>query len=228
MTSRFRRASDVALILALAALPAGAQEAGAPAAPAGVDQPAAGVVASPILTLNQEAMFSQSALGRRIVAELERDRNTLAAENRRIETDLSTEEQDLTDRRPTLDAAEFARLATEFDQKVQKLRQTQDAKSRALQQRLEAEQQRFVAQASPVLAEIARDRGALAILDSSVVLMAFDVIDITGEAVERLDAAIGDGSTGFGGPNPPSPSLRPMPRVMPGLTPPAADQTAPQ
>lgn len=180
-------------------------------------------VQSPVLTLNQDAIFSKSALGQRIIAELERVRAALAAENRRIETELSAEEQALTEQRPSLPAAEFAQLASEFDARVQALRASQDRKSAALQDRLAAERQNFASQVGPVLVQIARERGALVILDSTVVLMSFDVVDVTNDAIARLDAAIGDGRSNLGTalqpetPAEPDPNLRPVPRISPKL-----------
>ncbi len=170
---------------------------------------------SPLLTLDQEALFSRSALGRRIIADLDQDRGALQAENRRIEAELSAEEQELTRMRGTIEAAEFARLAADFDEKVQRIRETQDRKALAMQGRLEAGRRNFVQQAAPVLAAIARERGAVVVLDNTVVLMAFDVVDITDEAVTRLDAALGAGRRDLG-PTTPSPDLRPLPRA-PGL-----------
>ncbi len=214
-TSRSRQASEAGLVLGLvlAACAASAQDAPAPAAPAAAPAAAAETVPSPVLTLNQDAMFSQSALGKRILAELERDRNALAAENRRIEAELTAEEQDLTDRRDDTPAAVFSGLAADFDAKVQTLRQEQDRKARNLQQRLDSERNNFVSRAAPILAQIAQDRGAQVILDNTVVLMAFDTVDITEEAVARLDAEIGNGSNALG-PAEPSPGLRPTPRML--------------
>lgn len=136
---------------------------------------------------------------------------------------MSAEEQALTDQRPTLPATQFAQLASDFDDKVQSLRETQDRKSAALQDRLAAERQNFASHVGPVLAQIARERGALVILDNTVVLMSFDVVDITDEAIARLNAAIGDGRIDLGtsidgtGTSVPDPNLRPVPRLSPTL-----------
>lgn len=163
-----------------------------------------------VVTLDQESLFSRSALGQRIIADLERDRTALQAENRRIEAELQAEEQDLTARRADMTPQDFAPLAADFDEKVQRIRDAQDGKARALQQRLDAGRQSFAAEAGPVIAAIARDHGAVVVLDATVVLMAFDSADITDEAVERLDAALGDGRSELA---PPSPELRPLPRA---------------
>jgi Skp family chaperone for outer membrane proteins len=77
---------------------------------------------------------------------------------------------------------------------VQRIRAEQDAKTRALGTFRDAEQQRFIAALGTVLADIARDRGALAVMDRRVMLVSADSIDVTGDAVAAMDAALGDGS----------------------------------
>lgn len=168
-------------------------------------------LASPILTVDQEVMFTQSALGQRIIAQLERDRVALAAENRRIEAELSEEEQTLTRQRPTLQPHEFSDLADAFNEKVQTIRETQDGKARALQQRLDQDRQSFVELAAPILTSIAQTRGAVMVLDATVVLISADTIDITAEVIEQLNTAIGDGISDFAAP--PSTVPTPTPRV---------------
>ena len=80
--------------LALAAMATTGAQAQEPLAP--------GAVVSPILTVDQEDLFTQSAFGRRIRAELEEASRALAAENRRMEAELTAEERTLTDRRGSL------------------------------------------------------------------------------------------------------------------------------
>ena len=91
------------------------------------------VIASPILTLDQERLFEQTGVTAIISTEVERRRSILAEENRRIEAELVAEETALTEQRKTLPAEEFRALADAFDKKVQALRVEQDAKAVALQ-----------------------------------------------------------------------------------------------
>lgn len=182
-TSRSPRVFSAACVCLALAAPLWAQQ-----------EPDTATVAAPILTLDQEALFARSQLGQRIISELDQERQALSAENRRIEAELSAEEKTLTEVRDTLSLDEFQALAAEFDQRVQRLRMAQDRKSRALQQRLDQERQNFAQFIGPLLVQIARERGATAILDDTVVLISFDSIDITAEAVARLDARIGDGT----------------------------------
>lgn len=148
---------------------------------------------SPVLTLDQEELFARSAFGRRVARELQEASAALAAENRRIEEELTAEERALTEERATLSAEAFRARADAFDEKVVALRQRQDAKARALQRREEAERQAFLAAVLPVLADLVADLGAVAILDDRAVLFAAGSVDVTDRAIARVDAAIGAG-----------------------------------
>lgn len=157
-----------------------------------------------VATLDQEALFLNSAFGRRITRELERDRDVLSRENRDIEAELIAEERALIDQRAALPPAEFAPLAEAFDTKVERIREEQDRKGRALQLRFEEARQRFLGEIGPVLAELLRARGAQVLLDRGAVLLAVEGVDITGAAIAAIDDRLGDGVEGPGAvPRPP-------------------------
>lgn len=170
------------LALALSAGAAFAQ--GSPAVPA----------PSPILTLDQERLFAETLWGKRAAARIEEASAALTAENRRIEAELTAEERALTDRRATMDPAEFRAEADAFDAKVTEIRQQQDAKVRAIGRMQDSERQRFFAAAFPVIEEAIRSRGAVAVLDSRAIFLAADTIDVTDELIESIDAALGPGT----------------------------------
>jgi Skp family chaperone for outer membrane proteins len=148
---------------------------------------------SPVLTIDTEALFARSQFGQRISATLRTETEALAAENRRIEAELTAEEQGLTDRRPTMAVAAFRAEAEAFDTRVQAIRQEQDAKERALQEALNTGREAFLDAVSPVLAQLLRDSGALVILDRRSVVISVAAIDVTAEAVAAIDAGIGEG-----------------------------------
>ncbi|MBV0911986.1 OmpH family outer membrane protein [Anianabacter salinae] len=145
---------------------------------------------SPVLVIDQERLFRQSALGTRITEELEDAAAALAAENREIEAQLSAEELRLTEQRATLPPEEFRALADAFDQKVQRLRSEQDQKERELQRRRDADQQVFINQIGPILGQVAQERSALIVLDRRAAFLVSDAIDITDELIARVDASI--------------------------------------
>ncbi|MBV2360850.1 OmpH family outer membrane protein [Thalassococcus sp. CAU 1522] len=165
------------------------------AAPAATAQTVSGgMVQSPILVIEFERVFEQSAFGRRVAAALESEGAEIAAENRRIEAELTEEERRLTEERASLSSEAFRALADAFDEKVQRLRREQDSKARALGARSEEEQRRFLAAAQPVLQQLMREAGAAVLVERRSVLLAADDVDITDIAISRVDAAIGDGS----------------------------------
>ncbi|MEX0279983.1 MAG: OmpH family outer membrane protein [Arenibacterium sp.] len=153
-----------------------------------------GIARTEILTISPERLFLESAFGKRIVQEIEEDSAALATENRRIEMELTAEEKSLTEQRETMEPQVFRELADAFDDKVQEFRVTQDAKTRALGQRREEARTVFLEATIPVLAQLMRETGASVILERSTVFLSTNATDITDIALQRIDAAIGDGS----------------------------------
>ncbi|PIE10485.1 MAG: hypothetical protein CSA72_08225 [Rhodobacterales bacterium] len=181
------RAALLAVLIGLGA-PLGAQDAPA-------RQPTVGPLVAPsgVLIIDSERMFSESAFGRRVAETLRRQTEDLAAENRRIEADLTEEERSLTERRPGMDVDQFRTEAEAFDAKVQEIRIAQDAKERALQQASNAERDSFLRQVQPVLGGLMSERGATVILDRRAVFLGTTAADITDLAIAAIDAAIGSG-----------------------------------
>ena len=151
-----------------------------------------GVPVLPILTIDVDRVFSSTITGQRISAAISTSVAELSAENRRIEGELAAEELALTETRKTMSAEEFKPLADAFDQKVQKIRAEQEAKERRLQQLQEAETQEFLATVAPVLSSLGNKYGAVVLLDRRNVLLAADGVDITDEAIERIDQALSE------------------------------------
>ena len=149
---------------------------------------------STILVIDPGQLFAKSQFGQRVSDEIESQGIVLAEENRRIEAELAAEEKQLTEERPTMTPSEFRQVADAFDAKVRKIRSTQDAKADALNQEGGAAERRFLSVARPVLEELMLEAGASVLLDSRMVLLSAGVIDVTDEAVEQINLAIGDGS----------------------------------
>ena len=158
-------------------------------------QPGTSVPQAPILTLDRERLLSETRFGKAVEAQFQQDSERLIAENLRLEQALEAEERALTDQRPTLPSEEFRTLAEEFDTKTEAIRAAQDAKSRAITSRRDAERQRFLQAAIPVLADLMRESGAVAIFDKEMVILSLRGVDITDEAIARIDAVLGDGAT---------------------------------
>ncbi len=152
-----------------------------------------GVIISPILTIDSDRVFQESAFGLRVAKEIEVEGAKLAAQNNKIADDLENEEKALTAKRAGLAPDQFRVLADAFDQKVQKIRQEQAAKNRALNALLDKEREVFLIAAAPVLESLMRDSGAAVILDRRTVFVSASAVEITDDAIALLDETLGSG-----------------------------------
>ena len=175
--------------------------------------------ASTILTIDQEQLFVGSEFGKAVLAREAAAAKELEAENARIEADLIAEEQDLTVRRETLLAEEFTALATAFDEKVVRIRAEQDAKARELTRAREGDRQAFFRAVIPVLGDLLVERKAVAILDKSSLILSLTVIDVTDEAIAKVNAALKPGE---------APGDGSVPTAVPDPAPDLAPETAPE
>lgn len=155
---------------------------------------AAQIASEPILTIDPERLFSETAFGQRVLQSIEEQSNMLARENRQIEAELVAEERALTEQRATLAVDEFRALADAFDEKVQRLREEQDGKTREIQGLRDSERQRFLEEIAPILSELIRDRGASVVVDRRSVFLSAARVDITDEAIVMIDEQLGDGT----------------------------------
>lgn len=154
-----------------------------------------GIVQSPVLTIDPDRLFAETVFGQRVTSDINGDAAALDVENQRIQEQLTAEERSLTERRPTMAVEDFRIEADAFDQKVQTIREEQDAKERALQAAVTEGRNRFLAAATPILAQLMIDSGAAVILDRRSVFLGVGAVDITDAAIAAIDAALGDGTT---------------------------------
>ncbi|WP_232716244.1 OmpH family outer membrane protein [Epibacterium ulvae] len=152
-----------------------------------------GVPQSGVVTIQSDLFFRESTFGKRVAQEIEAEGAVLTAENRRIESDLREEEQDLVARRGEMDPEAFRRLADAFDQKVQLTRRTQEQKLREINEIGDTARREFLEAADPILQEIMIEAGAGAILEKSTVFLSSASADITQLAIARINAVLGDG-----------------------------------
>ncbi|MEL6566462.1 MAG: OmpH family outer membrane protein [Pseudomonadota bacterium] len=152
------------------------------------------VVQSPILTIDSERLYRDSAFGQRVVREIEARTRALTEENQRLEAELEAEEQALTEQRASLTPEEFRALADAFDARVQAIRREREARNQENIALLDENRDRFLRAALPVLNAIMRDVGAAAVLEVRSVFVSSNAIDITDRAIAEIDASVGDGT----------------------------------
>ncbi|MEH7826666.1 OmpH family outer membrane protein [Gemmobacter denitrificans] len=149
---------------------------------------------SDLAVIQMDQLFQRTIYGKAMQARDDQARADLLAENQRIEAALEAEERDLTARRATMPASEFRALADAFDAKVEDIRNSQTTKSRALVRQAEEDRQRFFDVAGPVLSDLMVALGATVLIDRANVIHATGTVDITDQAIARIDAVLGDGT----------------------------------
>lgn len=188
MLYRLARGGTLALAFCLCGLPVLAQEA------AGEASADLAVPQAPVLMVDRNRLLTDTLFAKAEEARFKAESEALIAENVRLEQALEAEERELTDKRPTLPAEEFQTLAAAFDAKTERIRAEQEAKSRDITARREEERQKFLQAALPVLGDLMREAGAVAIFDKDLVILSLRGVDITDEAIARIDAVLGDGA----------------------------------
>jgi len=152
-------------------------------------------VQSPVLTIDSERFYRDSAFGQRIASDIDNRTSALSEGNRKLEAELETEELALTEQRPTMPPEEFRALADAFDARVEAIRREREIESREIAQLLEESRDRFLNTAAPLLEDIMQESGALVILERRSVFVSSNAIDITAAAITRIDEVLGDGDT---------------------------------
>jgi len=148
---------------------------------------------TPVLTLDQDVLYLDSAWGLRAQARLEAEGKVIAAENERLTELLSAEEARLTEQRATLPAAEFRRLAENFDLRATEIRRERAQAVQSLNMWADADRAAFFRAALPLMGEVMQERGAVAVLDRRTVFVSLDAIDVTDTLISALNARVGDG-----------------------------------
>ena len=150
---------------------------------------------SPILVIESDQLYRDSAFGQRIAAEVEEENTAIIAENQSIAEALEEEEKTLTEQRPSLEPDVFRELADAFDEKVQTIRRTQEAKARKIARKQEEARRDFLTVAAPILNQMMVEAGAAVIVERRNVRAFLNAVDITQQAIARVNTEIGDGQS---------------------------------
>lgn len=148
----------------------------------------------PILIVDSERLYSESAFGLRVQTEQDAEVAVLAAEYRRIEAELAEEERDLTDKRPTMSPEDFRAVADAFDARVESIRDVQQRRENDIATRSAAERERFFIEVQSLFAAVLRDTGAQMMIEKRFVYVHNSSLDVTDAMIERANQLLGDGS----------------------------------
>jgi len=146
-----------------------------------------GTPSSPVLVIAQDRLFTESKVGREIVAQDTVRRDRLRAESKKIDASFEEEEKQLTEQRATLSKEEFRAFAVAFDARVVAARASQEEKSQDILREMEGMRRSFFLKAVPILQQIMSDYNAVILVDQRSVLLSDNRINITDEAIGRLN-----------------------------------------
>ena len=142
---------------------------------------------STIAVLDQDALFSESEWGKKVLKNVEKKVSKLSDENRSIETALELEESELTKVRKTISKIEFDVLAIKFDEKVKKIRSEQADKQRNINIFLNKNRKLFFEKVTPILLDYINELGIEVLLNKDTVALASLGSDITISAIIKIN-----------------------------------------
>ena len=142
-----------------------------------------------ILTIDSSRLLPGTLLGQSILSALAQEREAFAAESERIAAEFRAKELELTQQRETLPREDFAKLAEEFDLRVQAARLERDEGEAALAAQAESQEVLFLREVRPILGQIMEEAGAVVLLESETVLLRNGAIDVTTLAITRINEA---------------------------------------
>ena len=144
--------------------------------------------ASPVLIVNVDRIYRESAAGRAIAeaeARLVREAEQELSARR---DDLSALEQELADRRDRLSPAELQERTEAFRASVGELRELRRTRGVQIQKSVAAARAALKQALQPILIDLMREWRAAVMLDARNVVLSASALDITDEAIKRLDA----------------------------------------
>ena len=154
-------------------------------------QPLMATGTSSLFTVDMSKLFRSSDFGKNIISANNKASRELQNENEELETELLSEEKELSEQRKLLSADEFRPKALEFDQKVSIIRTEQGAKEKNLRNKARQEEAAFYNRIYPLLYKLLTDRGGLVLVDQRNAVLWDSSSDITDDAIKLINQEFG-------------------------------------
>jgi len=155
-------------------------------------QPLLGSENSSLFTVDMGKLYRSSDFGKKIILNNNMSRQALQNENEKLESELLSEEKDLSELRKTLSVDEFRPKALEFDKKVSIIRKEQGEKEENLKNMARQGEAEFYKRVYPLLYELLLDRGGLVLIDQRNAILWDNSVDITDDAIELINRVLGN------------------------------------
>lgn len=167
-----------------------------------------------IAVLDVERILRESAASKSMRPQVEKIRNDYQQEVARQEGALRKAEQDLVQQRAVLSAEVFAQKRREFDERASKAHGEVQDRKRVVEQALSGAVEKIRASTIEVATQIATERHINVVLPRAAVLLSVQSLDITVEAMKRLDQKLPNVTVDMpkSGATPPKAGTAPKPR----------------
>ena len=159
-----------------------------------VSQPLLASDTSGLFTVDMSKLFRSSDFGKSIISANNKARQKLQNENVKLETELLSEEKELSEQRKILSVDEFRPKALKFDKKVSIIRTEQSEKEIILKNKARKEESEFYKRVYPLLYELLSNRGGSVLVDQRNVILWTSSSDITDDAIKLINQEL-DSST---------------------------------
>lgn len=141
-----------------------------------------------VLVVNMDRLLNDSLPARDIKAQADDLRAQLRAEHEEAQAVLRAEETELAELRETLDAEAFRARAAAFEERVRGWKRATNVDSARLQRGLFDATEELKAALGPILGDLMAETQAAVMLDAREALLFANQVDVTDEAIKRLDA----------------------------------------
>lgn len=166
--------SAAALLAVLALAPASAQSAAPPPAPV-------------IVMVDMQQLVYNSTAGKGVQGQMDKQRQAFSKEVAQQEDELQKARAELERQRATLPPDQFETKGRQFQQRLQELDRSVQAKQKAWQAVYSEAMNKIEESALQVVAEIAAEHQANLVIQKAAVIFGKDGFDITADAMQRLD-----------------------------------------
>lgn len=141
-----------------------------------------------ILIVNMEQILSESDAAVSILEQANAYRDQVQADLAKTRDALRTEETELTRLRGVLPKAEFDARVAEFERADREFKRALSERGADLNRARRDAREELKQRLQPVLLEIMRERSADVMLDARTIVASSRALDITAEAIERINA----------------------------------------
>lgn len=146
--------------------------------------------AAVIILVDSQQILAESAAGKSLRAQIESYRKKFQADLSKREEDLRKQEAELKRQRTLLSPEAFEERRKAFEQQVTGVQREIQERNKSFETALTDARKQLLTALEPIFADIMKEYGANLMLDQNQVVLGATSLDITQEAIRRLDTKL--------------------------------------